>query len=484
MEPIVITQAEALLIGCCLGEYENRKEHEPDLSFLNISSSRLGPFVPEMTHQRRSPIKEEDFPADIEWLPIGDMRVGTSVSNPNVFFGTDEQGAFQKRVDHSQKNLVAWLTAYLLEYLGMDEDMRQFTRNHFADHLDVSKQAASLVEMALNREDLDPANFGIKGESDDVNGIKQAIEELIRYNRFDRPFQIGCNFGQVVAALNLYEKDISSLMFMAMFGQAMGKLYQLPEIADSTFASSALRKISAFFDEEFEATKPLFKALQENMELVKEALETAKQEEETSDEDDSQSGIELEDYRKKEAQRRKRILPRISQARTMIWVAFGDVLGFLRQLPDDVENREALIYRPFQLMKNDSPDRIRESIRLAERQLYRPSPHGGSPESLVNGLGNAIEGLTKRLWPKDYQKKGRNDLPGLYMDKIRDGNCLIREQRFASTALTLYKMYRLPAVHEVDSFQCTFAEARYFVAGVRMLWELYDTIKKSTQGHS
>src|ERR1022692_4712749 len=344
MEPIYISQAEALLIGVCLGEYENRKKHEPALSFLETSNSRIDPFVPEAANEPISPIKEEGIPADIEWLPISDLRIGTSASHPNFFFGIHEEGAYQKKLHDSGKNLVCWLTGYLLDYLGMDEDMRQWTRNHFADHLDGAKDAAALLEMMSNRVDLDPASLGIQGETDDVEGIKQAIEELIHFNRFERPFQIGRNFGRVVAALDMYEKDISSLMFMAMLIPPMGKLYHLPEIEDSTFASSALRKVFAVFEEEFEATKPLFKAFQENRELIKDALEAAKQEEETSDDDDSQGRIELEDYRKAEAQRRKRILPRVDQARTIIWVAFGDVLGFFSATPR--RRREQLAANP------------------------------------------------------------------------------------------------------------------------------------------
>src|ERR1022692_2176564 len=80
-------------------------------------------------------------------------------------------------------------------------------------------------------------------------------------------------------------------------------------------------------------------------------------------------------------------------------------LVFFRQLPDDEENSSPLTHRPFQLTKNDSPDRIRQAIRIAERELYRPSKGDSSPEWVINSVANAIEGLTERLWKEDYDKK-------------------------------------------------------------------------------
>jgi len=54
----------------------------------------------------------------------------------------------------------------------------------------------------------------------------------------------------------------------------------------------------------------------------------------------------------------------------------------------------------------------------------------------------------------------------------------ILEYRLGSTAMSLYKAYRVPAEHKMDTFRCTYQEARYFVAGIRVLLDLSDAIVK------
>jgi hypothetical protein len=161
----------------------------------------------------------------------------------------------------------------------------------------------------------------------------------------------------------------------------------------------------------------------------------------------------------------------------LVWLAFGEVLAILRESDADARREDASSPAPRSLrpIPVESPDRIRRLVHEAEREINERQPNELSPEKLVASLAPSIETLARRLWPNDFAAGfGANPTGSILHQRLHQGSSL--EKRFASNALTLYKMYRNPAQHDYDNFSCSLAESRWFVLGVRVLLDLFDQI--------
>ncbi len=168
-----------------------------------------------------------------------------------------------------------------------------------------------------------------------------------------------------------------------------------------------------------------------------------------------------------------------SGAGAAAWLAFGDVLGTFRETDRLTAGKDRPLpsLRAYQLCGDSSVDKIRAALQLSEQELANESDANHHPENVIAAVANGIEGLARRVWPDDIPKgdarKGK--LVGVLHDKRRDESNQL-ERRFANLALTLYNEYRKPAHHDLDSFQCTWAEARFFVSGMRVLFDISERL--------
>ena len=102
------------------------------------------------------------------------------------------------------------------------------------------------------------------------------------------------------------------------------------------------------------------------------------------------------------------------------------------------------------------------------------------PEDLVTRLAPTIDALAKRAWPQDFMPPGyRGELAGVISGRLHSPNEL--DRRFASIALNLHKAYRNPTQHQMDEFRCSFEEARFFLAGVRTLVDLWKQMQEASR---
>jgi hypothetical protein len=97
----------------------------------------------------------------------------------------------------------------------------------------------------------------------------------------------------------------------------------------------------------------------------------------------------------------------------------------------------------------------------------------------VQDLFNAIECLTKRLWSDHFSAEYRGQLAAVLHGKLQSLSEL--QRRFAQVALSLHNAYRNPVAHDLDNFRCSVEEARFFVAGVRVMLDLYERIASGNQ---
>lgn len=169
----------------------------------------------------------------------------------------------------------------------------------------------------------------------------------------------------------------------------------------------------------------------------------------------------------------------IQHARMACWMAFGEVLGYF--LDEDTEFRlgdaKAVESRSFKLQPADTPDRVLRRLTKSEATFDHSSASFFTPEEAISFLQPSVEGLAKRIWPRDFKPphfKANGGFWGLLQDKLRHGSSL--EKRFASIAMSLHSRYRNPADHDIDEFESSFEEARYYFAGLRALVTLWQRL--------
>lgn len=137
--------------------------------------------------------------------------------------------------------------------------------------------------------------------------------------------------------------------------------------------------------------------------------------------------------------------------------------------------------RAYQLKGDSWVDRVRAALQLAERELASEANAGQQPEIVVTCVAHGIEALARRLWASDFATgdDARRSLVAI-LDHKRKFAKNDLEQRFATLALSLYTAYRKPAIHDPDKFRCTWAEAHFFVSGMRVLFDISERLVQQT----
>ena len=168
-----------------------------------------------------------------------------------------------------------------------------------------------------------------------------------------------------------------------------------------------------------------------------------------------------------------------------VFVAFGELLGMIREIDQDAKEEDATSITPrtFGCGTQETDDKIRIWLKQYELELAQGAKTIGTPEKVVNGMSGAIESLAKRLWQAEYDLKYRGTigwLPRLLERKSgKKSPAPVLEKRFALIALSLYRGYRNDAAHDFDQLECRYSEARHFLSGIHALLDLYTTITSS-----
>ena len=103
-----ISPSEALLIGCCVGEYLEAKHDNDHANFLYFLLKRLRPFVPSMERVETTTLPDTACVLqDIEWEPLGEnAEIGFSEAEPNTVFRKSAETVEVTRWDCSRKSLI------------------------------------------------------------------------------------------------------------------------------------------------------------------------------------------------------------------------------------------------------------------------------------------------------------------------------------------------------------------------------------------
>lgn len=358
--------------------------------------------------------------------------------------------------------------------------MREVTEQSNDVNCDITSLSAVVIDGVLSEEDQDSANVGIRGDEDKTSELSAALSSLMSYNNSLRFFEIGRSFGRLISGISLYKGHQSHPLFaIASITQALIELNKVPEVQRSVVAQNAFASILSPFMNEIEVFKPailLFGQSIENGAFSSLRFSEIVQSSGLSDEQREKLTRAFDPT--EQTERKHATLPAVDRLLPSVWVALGEILAMFRDLDQDVMIKDSanITPRAFISDSDDSPEKLRRNLAFWESALA-----GGMVdyEQVVPGLSVAIESLAKRLWQKEYQLSSKNrntGLSGLLKDKFLNSTSLVAERRFASLAFSLYKGYRNEAVHEMESFEISLAEARYFVAGIRALLDLFDSI--------
>ena len=118
--PFNISPSEAVLIGCCVGEYLEAKQDNDHANFLYFMLKRLRPFVPSLEITRTTTLPDSD-PAlfGVEWVALGEYGdIGFSESDPACMFRKEAETVTKTTWDCSRKSLVDLLYDLVKPFVG------------------------------------------------------------------------------------------------------------------------------------------------------------------------------------------------------------------------------------------------------------------------------------------------------------------------------------------------------------------------------
>jgi hypothetical protein len=294
---------------------------------------------------------------------------------------------------------------------------------------------------------------------DDADAVLKAVNRLISENAAEDYFSIGQLFGKTSATLERWkDKWNSDPILDYQLGVEYRNdrrmwSYRQDQVLTSEYRANVRSLLGARLVQECWHAAALLKG-----ELDREEF--------TTDECDSTSLL--------------RAGLCLAEARAAIWFALGTLLGSLKGVDGAAQERDqrSLTPRPYLLTSRASAEQIAGLIRIVEQQFSDLGDRDLKPEYIVNFLGNAIEGLTRKLWPKEFgQAVRKGELRNVLLSHCNTGD--EAEKRFSRLALTLYDLYRKPVSHGLGVFRCTSEEARFFHAGIRTLLKLSEDIEQS-----
>ena len=435
-----VSPKESLLVGLCFGEYMDHDLAREEIScdshshaFHGFLERRLAEFLPSFQAKSLTAIAPVELPSDVHWAASAFSDFGVALSRPYVLYSRDQSDITCIQWNQDRKSLFD----KLIEYLGDRMELRSEDRFAYAfttRNFEVGGWARIASEFTDRNHDL-TSLFGTG--TDDLETIKQRLNELVEFSECGAFFRVGCLFGSLAAK---FDARARYAFFVA---DSVGD--DVRESIATQFAENltpALDQLMAmgFVRRNWNAQMFLGKVR------------------------DNPPSVDLQSYEG---------FAEHAAAERKVWHAFGQLLLDLEDIDLAVKRDDyaSAMPRAFVVQRDDSIDNVRRHLAAVERDLSERPETDRMPEELVIRLIHSPEALAKRAWPNEFNGgNSRLDLMSVLMPKQKSSDA--NERRFASIALTLHKSYRNFAAHDQDQFTCTLEEARFVIAGVRALLKL------------
>ncbi len=477
-----------------MGEYLEARQDNEYANVLRFFWKWLSPVVPNFEISTTTPIHQDELPLDLEWTEIGgDRSLAMDKEDPSVHYERTKTEITRTQWDRQKSSLLDLLGDLVDHFVAKSsqDELRFPTNVGRTRALLVRERVASLVRRV---DEMEPASFDVaeslydlkvSGESlfvtpespDNEEAVIAAVKRLMSENATEEYYLVGQLFGKATATMERMEQLFCD--YSRAYYRDLSRLYD-----DGTSPPGEYRngkRLWSFRHEEV-LTSDYYYNVRDllGQRLVRECshaaailgAEAARFETlESREPDDGQVDVLIKG--------RTRLL-RLAEARKAVWFVLGTLLGTLRDVDDAAQERDrsSLTPRPYLLSSRASPEQIAGLIRMVEQTFGDLRDKNLQPEYLVNCLANAIEGLAKKLWPKEFDQGSRKgELRNVLQAHFATGS--EAERRFARLALTLYDVYRKPVSHDLATFKCTWDEARFFHAGIRTLHTLSEEVEQS-----
>ncbi len=464
-----ISPSEAVLIGCCAGEYLEARQDNEYANVLYFFWKWLAPVVPNFEQATTTSITEDELPQDVEWRDSDRGLLGLDPGDGAVLYERSPSGITRTKWNRTRSSLLDLLGDLVDPFVvkSLKDRVRFPSRedryrvpieeNVFQGFIDRTREEHS-DSLEADTFSADAASvLQTPNSPDDAEAVLNAVKHLISDNAAEDYFSIGQLFGKTSATLERWKWSCY---------KNLGCVY----VADIEYRNGrcmwGYRREQQLTEEYRANVQHLLRAR-----LVHECWHAA-------------ANLERESHRRisTELTSSDAIAAGFgfAEARAAIWFALGTLLGTLRGVDDAAQERDrrSLAPRPYVISSRASAEQIAGLIRMVEQTFGDPGDMGLQPEYVVNCLANAIEGLAKKLWPKEFDQSSRKG----EMRNVLQAHCTTEseaEKRFSRVALTLYDLYRKPIAHGLGVFRCTWEEARFFHAGMRTLLKLSEDIEQS-----
>jgi hypothetical protein len=214
-----IFPSEALLIGCCVGEYLAAKQDNDHANFLYFLLKRLRPFVPSLEQETTTNLPDtHPVLEDIDWQSFGEIgHIGFSDTDPTCVFRKHAETITMTTWDCSRKSLIDLLydlvEPFVVKSLREIFQMPALCQRRLAfevepgyrETLDLCCQGCYDADGVLTKS---LSVYQTPRHTDDTPSLIGAIETLIAHNRFQDEYDVGRLFGGVFAELERWNLGI------------------------------------------------------------------------------------------------------------------------------------------------------------------------------------------------------------------------------------------------------------------------------------
>lgn len=463
MTIFAISASEALFIGCAMGEYTEARQDNEFANVLHFFWHWLSPLVTNFEEQDSEPVSGDEIPNDLQWLELADRSIAVSRSHPEAIYTATDSVIVRTLWRRPRSSLLDLLYDLVSPHVkrSQQDSLRFWTPEERASNEFRMTFLRRTQDMWVP-DDWSPewheARYSMESllstpvSPDDLDAVRNCVTELITANSMGGYFGAGRLFGRVTATVQrITAADIHDLggdyctQQELRNGRPMWRSRSYSELTRNYQARIREVLSNKLVQQSFYAVAIL------NSELSRVI---------TADEGSPY------------------LRPSGPQAHARVSLALGSLLGLLRDVDEESIRRDsrALVPRIYMLSSKASTEQIQGLLHLLE-QTFSLGDARYQPEYVITCSANAIEALAKRLWPNEFDKDTRQGELRNVLRGHTDSQDEI-ERRFARTALTLYDVYRKPAVHAFGSFRCTWEEARFFYCGMRTLTELAESLLK------
>lgn len=493
-DSLMILPSEALLLGLCVGEYETIESYwrtDRIAQFAGILRDRLIPLhARPLVNSHEEGICSAEIPQDILWKRHIDVdyAVGWSPSDPDAAYHSFDSEKTNLRLTFTLQPEAVFIRHLLSELEPHIWVPYWMVANGFASHVDLTLAHAHVIDYGHSDDFVGPN--GESGQKYVANGVDdyqyehapdvaQRIEELVRRTDVTTSFNLGREFGRLLALLGTWLEGLEWCAEGEFDDWIAG--FEKKPIPESSreFYQNVTSDIQATIDDVLAAADAYWK----DTPYLKPTLESLK----NTPFDPEDTLWQTENYLKREFGRditwpyergETSVRERTDEAMGWFWFAFGQVMQAMK--PDDelkrLENAAKVSPLSLQAFLNGSHDKIREVLKEAELWLeYRQSEAATS--LVTDGTSLAVQRLCSRMWPEEFAKP-KASVGDVLASKLRLSKG--EEQRFASIGLTLHKSYRNPASHEEPDRSRR--EAKFVLCGLYAMLDLLETLRTPSDG--